>query len=118
MEPESGTFDVEQYAGELGGEPNTAVGTRLLLENDRVRIWEISLGPDERAPFHWHINTYLFVCVEAGRARSRFPNGVTVDLDYEVGATWFSDHSQTDPGIHDLENVGTTTIRFTTVELL
>lgn len=118
MDLQAGTFDVEHYASELEGEPNTAVGTRLLLENDRVRIWELSLEPGERAPFHWHEHTYFFVCVEAGRARSRFPSGDFVDLDYEVGGTWFSDHSDAYPEVHDLENLGTTTIRFTTVELL
>ncbi len=118
MDLQAGTFDVEQYASELEGEPNTTVGTRLLLENDRVRVWELGLEPGERAPFHWHFHPNFFVCVEAGRARSRFPSGDLVDLDYEVGATWFSEASELHPEVHDLENVGTTRIRFTTVELL
>lgn len=28
------------------------------------------------------------------------------------------EHSPAEPGIHDLENVGSTTVRYTTVELL
>jgi len=117
-EDEHGTFDVAAFAAELGGEPNTNVGTKLLLENDRVKIWEISLEPGDRAPFHWHAHTYFFVCVEAGRVRTHFPNGFYVDGDSEVGECMFMDHSAEEPGVHDLENIGTTTVRYTTVELL
>jgi beta-alanine degradation protein BauB len=117
-EPAHGTFDTADFAAELQGEQNSAVGTKLLLENDRVRIWEIRLEPGERAPFHWHTTPYFFVCVEAGRARTRFPNGFYVDDDNEVGETVFLDTDPAEPHVHDLENVGTTTLRFTTVELL
>jgi hypothetical protein len=37
---------------------------------------------------------------------------------YEVGDTQYSEHAPADPLIHDLENVGSTTLRFVTVELL
>lgn len=117
-EPASGTFDVTEYASELNGEPNRAVGTKLLLENERVRVWEIRLEPGQRAPFHWHTTPYFFVCVEAGRSRSRFPNGFYMDDDSEVGEAVFLDGSLEEPHVHDLENIGTTTLRFTTVELL
>ena len=114
----SGTFDAAAYETELKGEPNRVVGTRLLLENDRVRVWEISLEPGGRAPFHWHATPYFFVCVEAGRSRSRFPNGYFVDDDSEVGDSVFLDIDPAEPHVHDLENIGSTTLRFTTVELL
>jgi hypothetical protein len=118
VEPATGTFDVAEYSSELGGERNRQIATRVLLSNERVRIWELRLAPGERAPFHWHTTTYFFVCVDAGRARSRFPNGTMIDIDYEVGAAWFSTPTEDEPDVHDLENVGRTTVRFTTVELL
>jgi hypothetical protein len=117
-EPVTGSFDPAEFTAELDGEPNVDVGTRILLSNDRVRIWEIVLAPGERAPFHHHTTTYFFVCVDAGRARSRFPNGSYIDLDYEVGFTWFTEISEDAREVHDLENIGDTTLRFTTVELL
>jgi beta-alanine degradation protein BauB len=118
VDPEHGTFDVAEFSDELDGAPSYTIGTKMLLENDWVRIWEIRLEPGERAPFHHHAHTYLFVCVDPGRARSRFVNGTYIDLDYEEGTVWFSDYTEQQPEIHDLENVGSTTLRFTTVELL
>ena len=115
---ESGEFDVAEFGDELKGEPNRQVGTQLLLENDRVRIWEIRLAPGERVPFHWHATTYFFVCVDGGRARTRFSNGTWFEGDMPSGFTYFAELSQEAPEVHDLENVGDTTIRYTTVELL
>lgn len=115
---ESETFDVAEFGAELEGEPNLQVGSRLLLENERVRIWEINLEPGARLPFHWHVTPYLFVCVEAGRVRTRFPNGTAITMDVGVGDPWFAEHSAEAPEVHDLENVGATVVRFTTVELL
>jgi beta-alanine degradation protein BauB len=118
MDDGSGQFDVTEFARELAGEPNHQVGTRLLLSNDRVKVWEIVLGSGERVPFHWHTHPYFYVCTSPGRARTRFPNGYYVEGDEDVGGVAFMEHSADDPGIHDLENVGDTTIRYTTVELL
>ena len=118
LSDESGTFDVAEFARELNGEPSTNVGTRLLFENERVKVWEIALKPGERAPFHRHTHPYFYVCVDPGRVRTRFPNGYYVEGDEEIGGVAFMEHSTENPGIHDLENVGTTTIRYTTVELL
>ncbi|MFY9588575.1 MAG: hypothetical protein WAT66_14110 [Actinomycetota bacterium] len=117
-EPGHGSFDIADFAAELDGEQNRNVGTTLLFENERVRVWEIRLAPGERAPFHWHTTPYFFVCVEAGRARTRFPNGFYIDDDNEVGDTVFLDTEPGEAHVHDLENVGSTTLRFTTVELL
>jgi len=115
---EAGTFDVADYAGELeAGPSNREVGTKLLFENDRVRVWDLDLGPGDRVPFHCHATPYFFVCVDAGRAISRFPDGNAMTLDYAEGDTWF-DEGAAGPEIHDLENVGDTRLRFTTVELL
>lgn len=113
---DASTFDTADFSGELAN-PTTEVGTRVLFENDRVRVWDLDLGPGDRVPFHRHATPYFFVCVDAGRAISRFPDGNAMTLDYAEGATWFDevDHG---PEIHDLENVGDTRLRFTTIELL
>jgi hypothetical protein len=115
---EFGTYDGAAYADELAAAPdNHHIATNVVFENDRVRVWDLLLEPGERLPFHCHDRTYFFVTVEAGTAVSRFPDGNQVTMDYEPGAPWFTEIGA-DHEIHDLENVGTTRLRFTTVELL
>ena len=115
---EASPFDLAEYTSELAvAEQNRAVGTRLLLENDRVRIWDLDLKPGDRVPFHCHAMPYFFVCVDGGKGLSRFPDGNAMTMDYVEGDTWF-DEVHGGAEIHDLENVGDTRLRFTTVELL
>ena len=59
---EASTFDTNEYADELrDGPSNHEVGTKLLLENDRVRIWDLDLQPGDRVAFHCHATPYFFV---------------------------------------------------------
>jgi len=43
------------------------VATRLLLENDRVRIWEMDLAPGARSATHRHQVDYVLVQIEGDR---------------------------------------------------
>lgn len=115
---ERGTFEVADFAGELAAAgANRAIGTSLLLENDHVRVFEVRLEPGERGPFHVHDRTYFWTVVEPGRGLQRFVDGTYVVRDYALGDTMYLVHSDDDPLVHDLENVGGSTLRFVTVEL-
>lgn len=95
---------------------NGRVGTRLVSETDTVRVWHIVLSPGERLPAHCHVLDYFWTATAPGRARSHTPDGRVVEVSYAEGET---KHLTFGPGefmIHDLENVGDTTLRFTTVE--
>ncbi len=56
---------------------NPRVGTRLLLEDARMRVWEIRLAPGERLAFHRHVLDYFWTCVSGGDAISRDGEGNT-----------------------------------------
>jgi hypothetical protein len=115
---ERGTFGVEEYAQELAAAPgNRQLGTSLWFENDHVRVFEVRLEPGERGPFHVHDATYFWTVVEPGRGLQRFVDGTFVARDYALGETRYLVHSPDDPLVHDLENVGSSTLRFVTVEL-
>jgi hypothetical protein len=97
---------------------NGRVGSQLLSETDRVRIWSIRLKPGERIGFHRHVLDYFWTATTAGRARSRMADGSVVEKEYRPGDI---EHYVYGPGefkIHDLENLGDTEIVFTTVEFL
>jgi uncharacterized cupin superfamily protein len=116
---EEGSFDTDEYRVELEQAPaNLDVGTALWFENDRIRVWEVRLEPGERGPFHAHTNDYFWTVVEPGIGLQRSGDGSYAVRQYSLGETRFLENSADDPMIHDLENVGESTLRFVTVELL
>lgn len=116
---EEGVFDPDEYADELDAAPgNLEVGTTMWFENDRVRVWEILLQPGERGAFHSHVTNYFWTVVEGSRGLQRFADGTFVVRDYLIGETKYLEHTPDRALIHDLENVGDSTLRFVTVELL
>jgi len=51
---------------------NGNVGTRLVSETERVRVWHLSLEPRERIGFHTHVLDYFWTAMTSGKARSRY----------------------------------------------
>lgn len=43
------------------------IATRLLVENDRVKIWELDLAPGEESAVHEHTKDYILVVIEGDR---------------------------------------------------
>ena len=43
------------------------VATKLLFENERVRVWEMRLGPGETGSVHRHDLDYVLVQIEGDR---------------------------------------------------
>jgi hypothetical protein len=94
------------------------VGSRLVSENDRVRVWEIRLEPGERWHAHRHVLDYFWTAIFAGTSRQHTFDGTTRDVSYAAGETR---HFHFGPGeylLHDIENVGDGILVFTTVEHL
>jgi hypothetical protein len=54
-------FDAHAYDGH--------VGSRLLSQNERVRVWEIRLAPGDRFHAHRHVLDYFWTAVIAGTSR-------------------------------------------------
>jgi redox-sensitive bicupin YhaK (pirin superfamily) len=54
-------------------EPSENIGTRLMFENDRVRVWDLALAPGESLPKHIHQNDYLFIVINGGSLRHTDP---------------------------------------------
>ncbi|MDF2581549.1 MAG: hypothetical protein K0R33_192 [Mycobacterium sp.] len=95
-----------------------AVGSRLLSQSERVRVWEIRLAPGERWHAHRHVLDYFWTAVNAGRSRQHTHDGTVREVSYSAGETR---HFTFGPGeflLHDIENIGDTELIFTTVEHL
>ena len=97
---------------------NGRVGSKLVNESDRVRVWLIEIKPGERLPFHTHVLDYFWVATSPGRTRSRYGDGKVAEADYAEGDTRHFTFGPGESMTHDLENIGDTVLTFTTVEFL
>ena len=96
--------------------PNPCVGTALLSENERTRVWIIRLAPGERVGFHRHVLDYFWTSVYGGRGRQHVIGGTTVEYTYQPGETRHESYGAGEFKVHDLENIGDQDMVFMTVE--
>ena len=58
----------------MATEPTEQVGTRLMYENDQVRVWDLALAPGEALEKHIHRVPYYFVVESGGLIRFADPD--------------------------------------------
>lgn len=100
------------------GRSSGQVGSVMVSESARARVWLLEMQPGDRLPFHTHVLDYFWVATTPGRARSRYADGHVAEVEYDVGTTKHFSFEQGDSMTHDLENIGDTVLCFTTVEYL
>jgi quercetin dioxygenase-like cupin family protein len=96
--------------------PNPCVGSMLLSETERTRVWMIKLTPGERIGFHRHVLDYFWTSVNGGRGRQHVHDGTTVEYTYQPGETRHETYGSGEFKVHDLENLGDKDMIFMTVE--
>ena len=68
---EEGKESLEDFARRFRAEHRDAplgpVASRVLVDNDRVTIWEMTLAPGEASPLHRHDRDYVIVLLEGDR---------------------------------------------------
>jgi len=90
-----------------------AVGQEVILENDRVRVWHITLAPGETQPLHHHDLPYVVVAVQGASNVIHTAEGIRIDVVEETGGVVFREPGQT----HMLTNAGDTVYIGRIVEL-
>ena len=108
------TLQQEYEAGRYSG----VVGSVLVSETDRVRVWHLVLPPGVRCGFHRHVLNYFWTVLGDGRARGYFEDGRIVDTEHVRGQTRHMDFGPGEYMVHAVENIGDTVLQFTTVEFL
>jgi predicted metal-dependent enzyme (double-stranded beta helix superfamily) len=84
------------------------VATKVLFENDRVRIWEMRLAPGEASPVHRHDLDYVLVLLNGDRiaaepeADTAGPVTERLEADVVPGATVYLERG----GIETAVNTG------------
>jgi len=97
-------------------QPNACVGSELLSETEKTRVWMIRLKPGERIGFHRHVLNYFWTSVNGGRGRQHLMDGTTVEYSYYPGETRHETYGPGEFKVHDLENLGDQDMIFMTVE--
>ena len=97
---------------------NGCVGSELVSESERVRVWTIRLKPGQRFGFHRHVLDYFWTSVSGGRGRQHIHDGTTVEYSYQPGETRHETYGAGEFKVHDLENLGDKEMVFMTIEFL
>jgi hypothetical protein len=92
------------------------VGSVLVSETDRVRVWHLHLKPGYRCSFHRHVLDYFWTCHTHGKARGYFEDGSIKDVTHFPGDTRHMNYGPGEYLLHSVENIGDTDLLFTTVE--
>lgn len=100
----------------LANQLNGMVGSILVSETDRLRVWHLRLPPGKRCNFHRHVLDYFWTAHNPGRARGYYDDGRIVDVTHFAGETKHFTFPAGTFFIHSVENIGETELLFTTVE--
>lgn len=97
---------------------NPVVGSVLVSETDRLRVWHLTIPAGKRCTFHRHVLNYFWTCHTHGVARGYFSDGRIADTVHFPGDTRHLDFAAGEFMVHSVENIGDTELVFTTVEFL
>ena len=100
------------------GEFNGCVGSILVSETDRVRVWHLHIPAGKRCGFHRHVLNYFWTALSDGRARNYYEDGRIAEGEHYKGQTRHLDFEAGEHMVHCVENIGDTDLNFTTVEFL
>ena len=119
----AGKKDKSQWPAEIIAElaheaknPNPCVGSALLSETERTRVWIIRLAPGERVGFHRHVLDYFWTSVSGGHGRQHVHDGGIIECTYQPGETRHETYGVNEFKVHDLQNLGEREMVFLTVE--
>jgi len=92
----------------------TNIGTELLFENDRIRVWDMVLQPGEESPHHRHEGDYVFIYTTPSRITAFLEGQSPSTSEFDDG---FVQYTEVGPGTtHHIRNDGTEAHRQILVE--
>lgn len=103
----------------MATEPSDQVGTRVMFENERVRVWDLSLAPGESLGKHIHRTDYFFIVESGGLIRFADPDNPADyhDVQFEDDQVTFREVGPEGKVDNRLLNIGTKPHRNYVIEL-
>jgi hypothetical protein len=92
------------------------LGTKVMLENEHLRIWEHRVPPGGTGPLHVHHRPYFSVFVFGSTGDTLDETGEVIEhFVFSAGTVYWGDEL---PETHALRNTGDDEILIVTTELL
>jgi beta-alanine degradation protein BauB len=85
---------------------------KLVLENDKVRVMEMSLKPGQTAKMHNHPSDHVIYIMNDAKFKLTFQDGKSGEFDLKAGQAIMME-----AGSHDAANIGKTVGRNLVVEI-
>ena len=85
--------------------------TKVLLDNDRVRVLELQMPPGSKTGMHSHGDNVVYF-VTAGETTQTSADGKLTKVQRKAGETLWSG-----PATHDTQNTGKTSAKVVVIEL-
>jgi len=83
-----------------------------LLENDKVRVFDVTFKPGAVARMHWHPDHVAYV-ISGGKLKLKMGDGSVNEMDVPSKQAVFMDSQS-----HEAENIGSNEVHLIVVELL
>ena len=96
------------------GTPLGPIGTKVLFENEHIRVWSVELPGKGHQPLHEHEHPYLIVPVSEGKALMRWEDGREREIVDVLGNVVYREASG---GPHELFNLVDTKFHSILVEI-
>jgi quercetin dioxygenase-like cupin family protein len=99
---------MEEILDALHAAPNV---TKLIMETDRVRVFDVWFKPGEKAAMHKHPDHVMYIFND-GKLKLTTLQGEIQEVDLKTGQVIWMDATS-----HTVENLGKTGVHFLVVEL-
>jgi beta-alanine degradation protein BauB len=99
----------------------TDVGTRILFQNDSMKVWEFSMAMGEACPVHRHVHPYMFINLLPSTSQLLAQDGTTPlgpPVVQRVGQVTYVPLPPSQVAIHANRNCGETDFCQVIVEFL
>ena len=94
------------------------VATRLLFENGRLRVWEMSLAPGEASDWHRHHHDYVFINLTPAQISLEEPTSEHIRRGLDAGFVEYVAVGLEGQPPHRLLNAGASPLKQVLIELL
>ncbi len=84
---------------------------KLVMENDKIRVFDVRFQPGQKAAMHGHPNHLVYVLAD-GNLRLTFPDGQSQEVALSAGQSLWMD-----AGPHETVNIGDAEAHNLVVEL-